>query len=577
MALRDDLSGSDAGSGAAMWVLRVADFMTFEWMPSHEELRAKGLLLERKEGFLCIFVSHQWLGTSHPDPQGEQLPVLQQALRKLLAGASIKEDLYAQFFMQSRKFTERQRAALKDAYLWLDWFSIPQLESYPSDPSPSSSLSFASQEDFIQMIPDFISMSDMFVVLTPRCRHAVTGTFCGFGTWTERGWCRLELWCKMLSENTNFPVICVSGPGEIEYATQFFWMDRPPYEGQFTYNSDRDMVLNVIRKALTAKLRVLKARGKWDAYRFYVARYDTMLGQPCRQRSPEEFLKDFRLPGLNFQGKSRNLTPVACAALSGDAKMIAKLADVGHDVNRSVGPLPELYIFEAKTPLMLAVWLGYRNLAPVRALIKCRADVNAVTGFGNPLLGFCRSPQAVDCLVSQRAEVNQQVGSSYMSPLGLACCWDAPPELIACFLKHGADVNPKLNGLGSVHPLANLAISSSISPTCLSSAALLLDARADPNHQYTPRGVWRGRELLCRGLTALGGGAVPLIVHYFAESSTTPLGFACFFGGPELVDLLLARRADVARPNLRGTTPLQLARSPAVLEVLQLHLGTFSI
>ena len=31
-----------------------------------------------------------------------------------LPGASIKEDLYAQFFMQSRKFTERQRAALKE-------------------------------------------------------------------------------------------------------------------------------------------------------------------------------------------------------------------------------------------------------------------------------------------------------------------------------------------------------------------------------------------------------------------------------------------------------------------------------
>ena len=53
----------------------------------------------------------------------------------------------------------------------------------------------------------------------------------------------------IFQENTNFPVVCVSGPGEIEYATQFFWMDRPPYEGQFTYNSDRDMVLNVIRKA----------------------------------------------------------------------------------------------------------------------------------------------------------------------------------------------------------------------------------------------------------------------------------------------------------------------------------------
>ena len=26
---------------------------------------------------------------------------------------------------------------------------------------------------------------------------------------------------------------------------------------------------------------------KWNLYRYYVARYDSLLGRPCRQRSPE--------------------------------------------------------------------------------------------------------------------------------------------------------------------------------------------------------------------------------------------------------------------------------------------------
>lgn len=57
-----------------------------------------------------------------------------------------------------------------------------------------------------------------------------------------------------------------------------------------------------------------------------------------------------------------------------------------------------------------------------------------------------------------------QVGSSYMSPLGLACCWDAPPELIACFLKHGADVNSKLSlGCSSLAVFFVLEISQKVS------------------------------------------------------------------------------------------------------------------
>ena len=35
----------------------------------------------------ALFVSHQWLGTHHPDPSFEQLLVLQKALMDLISGA----------------------------------------------------------------------------------------------------------------------------------------------------------------------------------------------------------------------------------------------------------------------------------------------------------------------------------------------------------------------------------------------------------------------------------------------------------------------------------------------------------
>lgn len=41
-----------------------------------------------------LFVSHQWLGSEHPDPTGQQLSVLRCALRRMLSGRlSVEEDL----------------------------------------------------------------------------------------------------------------------------------------------------------------------------------------------------------------------------------------------------------------------------------------------------------------------------------------------------------------------------------------------------------------------------------------------------------------------------------------------------
>ncbi|CAJ1347640.1 unnamed protein product [Effrenium voratum] len=583
--------------GAPMWVVKVSDFLNFEAVPCHEELQRRGLLIRREEGFFCIFVSHQWLSVSHPDPKGEQLPVLQRALRHLLGGAQIGTDLRAEFFGQQTRLSEQQRTSLKDGYIWMDWLSIPQRswsnsfgpaddvfvplaplphatsngesDSEPESPDFSAIPSLASQADFIQRIPYFVEMSNMFVILAPRCRHSDLSQ-CGFGSWSQRGWCRLELWCKMLSANVELPVVLVSASHKIEFAMPIAWIDDPPDEGAFSYEADREAVSSVMKIALRTKIRNSKADKMWDVYRYFVARYDTLLGRPPRRRTMEAFMKDFQLKSLE---STKGMCPMLCATLSGDAEMISHLCNVGLDVNRFYGTLPEVYIFQSMSPLMLAVWISWRTPEVAQTLLARLADATACSrgGASDPVVGFCKSAPLVELLVQHRADVN-----TTFPAISVACALASPASVIASLLEHKAQVNPPGGGLASKHPLACVAYQSSVSSNTLEVATLLVHAKADVNIQYRSSGVWRTGELMCRSMLRLRGRGSAL-VSLWAEWSTTPLGFACFFGCDELVDLLLTARANPEIPNERGRTPIDLARSKSTLELIHHHQTTFSI
>ena len=580
-------------AGPAMWVVRISDFLGFETMPSHEELLSRGLLVRQQEDFFCIFVSHEWLGVAHPDPEREQLSLLQAALQNLLAGGTIEMDLYAQFYGHRAFLSKRHRSRLKEAHIWLDWFSIPQRTLQPepvqedsfggsqdgNSPSCAASGSIVSQDSFIQMIPGFVEKCDLFVVLVPRCRHTVTGLKCSFGSWSSRGWCRLELWCKMMSMSTKatLPVVVISAPDKIEFAMPITWIDLPPHEGDFTYEEDRRRIFQVVKMAVSSKIRYLNNSRKLDVFRFFVARYDTILGRPLRRRTLQEFLSDFRFKSLESAKRINCMSPIVCAVLAGDEELLKILCNAGLDVNRWVDPLPEVYIVEAMSPLMLALWLSWRSIGVVTTLLEHNANVHSTTGLGNPVLGFCASSQLVELLLQHRADVNQQSGSGRVSPLTLACARATPPSVIATLLKHGAHANPSECALASAHPLSSLGSRASMGGYCLEVAALLLEARADANIQYRSSGAWRAGELMCRVIVRVAGGRAPPLVHMFAEWSTTPLGFACFNGADELVQLLLDARADPDVMNERGNTPFQLARSRSVLKVLHHHQTTFSI
>ncbi|CAJ1347634.1 unnamed protein product [Effrenium voratum] len=584
--------------GTPMWVVKVSDFLTLEAVPCHEELQRRGLLIRHEEGFFCIFVSHQWLTASHPDPKGEQLSVLKHALCNLLAGAQIGTDLRADFFDQQTRLSKQQRIRLKDGYIWMDWFSIPQqsrsnsfgpagethafaqlapLAHAPSDgesdalesPSFGASPSLASQADFIERIPYFVEMSNMFVILAPRCQQGDLSQ-CDFGSWSQRGWCRLELWCKMLSANVELPVVLVSAAHKIDFAMPIAWIDDPPDEGAFTYEADRGTVSFVMKTILRTKIRNSKADKKWEVYRYFIARYDTLLGRPPRQRTMEAFMKDFQLKSLDSK---KGMCPLLCATLSGDVGMITHLCNAGADVNRFYGKLPEVYIFQSVSPLMLAVWMSWRTPEIAQTLLARSADATACSrgGAPEPVVGFCKSAALVELLVQHRADVN-----TTFPALAAACGVAAPTSVIASLLEHKAQVNPPGGGLGSKHPLSGVAYQSSVSSNALEVAKLLLDARADVNIQYRSTGVWRAGEFACRSALRLRGRG-SAVVHFMAEWSTTPLGMACFFGCDELVELLLSARANPEIPNERGRTPIDLARSKSTLELIHHHQTTFSI
>ena len=593
-----------------MWVIKVSDFLKMDIpMPSHEECLDTGLIHRWQKSFFCIFVSHQWLGKHHPDPKGKQFRILQQALRKILDGStSVSRDIASEFYGDTKRFTDEDRGRLQDAYLWLDWLSVPQEPVKLSQLSPMSRTademdpavrelrtthravlkkrgSLTTQDVHILSIPAFVQQSDVFLALTPALHHEDTGLPVNYVSWFDRGWCRMEMWCKMLSEKASsatMPMIVVSAPDRVMLETPLHWIDRPPHEGNLTFEADFDVIFSVMQHMLDQRLKFLAGQGRCDSYHYLLARYEAILGLPAPERSLEEFCSHFSLGSVESATRSaRNIGPMACAVASGDAAMIYALADLGVSPNWHLKPVLDVRIMSSLSLIHLAVDVSWRKPKVLEALLEVKADPNTCDDVGYPLLGFCRTTRDVELLVSHRADVNRRNPPSNQLAISVACEYCAPPAVVAKLLECGSPVNPPpVGGLGCPHPLSFLSMWASANPNCLEVARVLLNARADLNQQCLASGHWRALEFASRAYLQFTESS-SMLVNYFAEWSTTPLGMACMFGSEELVSYFLEAGADPDIRNLRGHTPIQLASTQRIVEVIQKHqsemASTFSI
>ena len=131
----------------------------------HEELLAAGELSLFDDGLgKALFVSHQWVSQSHPDPEFKQFRVLQEALRNVTAGLSqISMDTITEAVFGLAKGISASEFRVSKPFLWYDFFSVPQVPLVLGEGGQCENI----QQKAICSIPAYISRCQFFMALCP--------------------------------------------------------------------------------------------------------------------------------------------------------------------------------------------------------------------------------------------------------------------------------------------------------------------------------------------------------------------------------------------------------------------------
>ena len=583
---------------STMWVIKVHEVMRMRGpAPCHEDLQLAGKLVPHDPSYLTIFVSHQWLALDHPDASGAQLAVLQDALANIIEGITkVEVDLQAQFSGIHKTLSSEEREALKDGYIWMDWFSVPQERnnrmpgSVASSGSPLASTSPLNLSTFsersgteswtsldeanrcIQSIPAYVEACQIFVSLVPSLRHS-NGEMVNYSTWLQRGWCRAEMWCKLLSDKSDVPIVVVTDSDRAEFDHPMMWMRSPVHLGDFGIEQDRRKVCRFIQKALSLKLQRLREKGRKKdlcLYRFFMARADEICGKSICHDTMEEFLRKYMFSSIaDAVGHCKGMTGLACATLSGQTPMMQELLDSGASTKLSLPAMREVDIFPGQSLLHLAAQGGERCEEALELLLTKGMDCNDVQGAGSgPPLASCLTGRAVDLMVKFRADVNRHNSVVRASALDGCCYRQVPPSVVQRLIEHRAHVSNE-QGV-CISPLCMLVFHAHGNPLWKESADLLLEAKANPNTKMKMDGALKAARMMCRCWMAVTK-EQPMIAKIVGNGDTTPLGLAAIMGAETMVEYLLAKGAQVHVKNSRQKTILHLASTNQIQEQLRKH------
>mmetsp|Transcript_60973 Transcript_60973/g.145295 ORF Transcript_60973/g.145295 Transcript_60973/m.145295 type:complete len:612 (+) Transcript_60973:143-1978(+) len=229
--------------------LPMADFLTLEVMQTHESLSEKLILPD--EEIIVHFISHEWLGFQHPDPDGTQLKLMQRIFQNFIGGQAQKYfdkhqwDALLQGVSQGTGKVYRhveeslfaQRALIQAGDLpshvasgcvWLDYHSIPQ------DTQKSC---FA---EAVKSIPYYVERCDYFWICAPPAIHHDLQESRNFYTWRGRGWCRLEEATNLLCRTLKMPLVVTTDTQVTTYGFLDAWQyivtreERSVANGKFT-------------------------------------------------------------------------------------------------------------------------------------------------------------------------------------------------------------------------------------------------------------------------------------------------------------------------------------------------------
>lgn len=523
-------------------------------------LAISGLLHAWKPGMFVAFVSHQWLGNTHPDPTGKHCCFLRETLKEVLSGSlAIESDIVSQNRGADLiTLTPRMRRQLADGYLFLDWFAIPQITARLPGVNEETCRTEAAQA--VQSIPAYVEASDLFIALVPEVKHQDRGCFCNYTSWLQRGWCRAELWCRLLSNRPDTHVILLHSTRDVRYMFPLDWQLNTIVDGQFTVEEDRLVVAKLGEAAVDAKIQSLKEQRAMCIFRWFVANRARLLGHDRWNATVDGFLRKFDFANWDAAvfGDHSRLTGLLCAMFSGDTEMMRTLASCRADINKPISGLSELGYYESQTLLMAAA-KSKQTGDVLETIIELRADISVRSSNGSNVMFLARTPEQVSVLFAARADLHSRRGDMMLTPL-TGCATMACTNTVRALLEVRCDPKcdiqiPIMFSRGNPYSLENL--------------RLLPAQRADPNSRATLGGP---------SYTISYNNSVKMSIIGWERSSVwtqyqallidcTPLHAAAYVGDQAITRLLWEHGAE-QKTNFMEMLPEEIAEKKGYCHLL---------
>lgn len=552
----EDLDGSQSKSSASecyfpMYTLPSEKLLEMSELKPHEELLSEGSLeIFNKKLGRAAFVSHQWVGGSHPDPEFKQMQVLKDTLRHLMSGESeVSVDLLSEAVYFRSKGISAEEWRAKRLFLWYDYFSCPQLEQKPTGPISSGNLTRA-----IDSIPVYVSRCDFFMALCPVLSNPEGSQVFSDYSWQNRGWCRVEQVVRELTVHGGGSWIVVKSAKHQELKVCPL-ANSSPGEGTFTVESDRARVAGVLHRFVERKLLACLEMGDLPQYRMLLnkqsAFFRNLPVEPVHDMVPG-FEQDEPTPLNNFlyqngfktplEIDSAGWSPLCYASMNGDPMLIQSLLQERADPNtKTKKGRPEVNM-DKHSPV-LSICARFKNHEAMKLLIAARAAVNSQA---------VHTPLGVACLN------NDPVG------VRLLCEAKADPYARNPFGDHSLNMAAAAGSLEVIDVLLqdykNLDLSLTLHTAVIlqggssSVVTRLLNARADIDGRYGVSSAIIAMVHRVKGLQYRYGKSTMFRRMCYHSKGATPLMLAMICGNYEAAAALLHEGASPHQKNARGVS-----------------------
>jgi len=343
-----------------MYVMHVSEFLKQEGKPRpHQDLLADGKLKEIQDKDKhniatspIIFLSHQWLSSSSPDADLRQIGVLQRVLQRMAAGDV--PDVESHYFQQmhypghgAELGKEEMKILGNNSYIWYDYYSVPQpgYEASDDGSDTNGTAKGAHGTDHrihgtagklleglmgaVRSIPAYMEQSSHMIVLAPTCPHADNNDdgklVCDLRTWRRRGWCRLELQCRLFSARGDGQVIVVQSAEATPWLIHPLEASRMRVgQGDFSVESDRGVTGQVLRKLIQAKEEIMAKKGQAFDHNYLNAIMPRILDGCTSDDNKDEYIQDAKLLP-DPESVKAGWTPLRFAVIRRDATRVREL------------------------------------------------------------------------------------------------------------------------------------------------------------------------------------------------------------------------------------------------------------